>query len=323
MIIYHHKAPFIAKQSTSIIAIYSFSIGNTTYENKSYDETLKLIKKYIFLLRSNLDSSIQLHNDLLAIRNDSNGLVAASDFFSGAIMPPLSIWDKLKIQVSTLKSLEQSAIVDIPILLTLLQEASRDYDSTYQKIATYMALNQKGYSNSIETLTYIKEGAELVIGAYNPYIGGVYTAGLKVITQATELQINEREEIDWKGIAIELIIDELFSLAANKISDIFIAKLKLKPVQLSLPFTLRDKVDNLLRMAPNEAKRRIVEAIVSKFSGTVSACVKKAIEKNRNSSGQSTWKVISTTAAEQFELKELSKNVIEQILSAVFEKYKS
>jgi hypothetical protein len=318
MAIERFKVPTSVKNNAAEFALFTFVIGKNTYFNKSADDALKLLKPYVSNIQLRLSAAIAWHTELINIREESLGLVAVSDFVAGAKMPPLSIWEPIKGQLATLQSLQSAK--DVPALLVLLRYTTARYEEAYQLFEEYKDKNQKGYDSAIESLTFVRQGAETVIGAYNPYVGGAYTAGLKLITQAQELRYNMRDEIDWKGIAIELIIDELFSLAADRIADKFIAHLRLPGVQQSLPFTLKDRVSNLMRMGPNAIKKTIVKGLVNKAAKTITESLKKGITQYRDSPKGVTWDMLTNTAAEQYGRTEMSKSAIEEILSAAMAK---
>lgn len=318
MFIERYKAPVSTKANASEFALYTFSIGKNNYVNKSSHDALLIISRYIKYLNSQLSTAIQTHSELLNIKSESFGLVAVTDFIAGAKMPLLSIWDPITEQTKILTQL--LSLQNIPALLIMLRYTSGKYEENYKQLEVYMQKNQNGYDTGIETLTIVKKGAEMTIGGYNPFIGGGYTFVLSVVTQATELHYNMRDEIDWAGITIDLAIDELFSLVANKISDKIIESLNLSAVQPSLPFTLRDRMNNFRLLAPNIAKKKVVDLVVNKYGSVICGCLKAAIQQQRDLHKPVTWELITNTTYQQFSLGSMSKSGIEEILSAAMGK---
>ena len=90
MTVKHFKAPIIAKAYASDFALYSFAIGKIKYLNKSTEATLKLIKNYIDIIYSELDTALIFFHvyqpfDLLSISNtftgNNGGAYQTNDFF--------------------------------------------------------------------------------------------------------------------------------------------------------------------------------------------------------------------------------------------------
>lgn len=300
--------------------LYSFSIGANYYRNLSTQQGLNVLRKFLNTLLMQVDAFYNYHVELDKIKNgtwDSKLLIGTSDFFAGASLPSLAIWNTVKYSLADgIKSINQGDIIQA---LSNIRKASYQLLYNKRQLDQYADKNMKGYDQSIVTLEYVKDGSKTIIGAYNPYIGAAYGTVEDLAQQITEVHYNMRDKVDWVGLSEDVVINELLTLAAGKISENIIQKLNTQELLTAFPLEAQQKIYALLAKTPQKLKEILIKATIGKVGDLIGNVVKITIDRLRNSHSEITWEKLKNSIAEGFTTKEITMNILDGVLDGRME----
>lgn len=190
------------------ITIFGEHFGTVTYP-----EALRGLRNTYRFLRGQVQAGEESHHDFIDFRNDHWFTGGVSDLVGGVSMPSITIWHTPAHHLE--RAYEALVNRDVDAALRHLTLARQSLDDCQHQISAYREGTISGAGHTITGLETVRTGSAIVVGTLATAgmgtgaalaVGVGYGAAQTVASQATEVSLGLRDEIDWAGIAFDALI---------------------------------------------------------------------------------------------------------------------